>query len=94
MNWHHLYVADTDNAKRTAEQIHQAIFALVAVGAMDAAAFSKIDDERAGTHFFFSPQAEKPALAFGAAPCKTPESRQEVGGLLFGDQTVVNRLFL
>lgn len=94
MEWHHLYVSDTDEAKRIATQIHQAIFALMAIGIMDAAAFSKIDDERTGTHFYFSPKAHPAAKSFCAKPCSVAPSRKEIGGLLFGDQTVVNRLFL
>lgn len=90
--WHHLYVAGTDNAADVTTQIHQAIFALMVAGAKDAAAFSRIDENRAGTHFHFTPQAKSVAVAIGASPCKTPPSHEQIGNLLFGDQTIIERL--
>lgn len=90
--WHHLYVVDTDSAARVAELIQEGIFALMAAGKMDAAAFSRIDENRAGTHFHFTPQATSIAVAIGASPCKTPPSHEQLGGLLFGDQAIIERL--
>ena len=92
--WHHLYVEGTDRAYGVSTAIHRAMFILLAAGEKDAAVFSKINDEHSGTHFYFSPQAEQVAAAFNATPCDTPPLRQEVGGLLSGEQTVINRLFL
>lgn len=92
--WHHLYVEGTDRAFDVSTAIHKAIFVLLAAGVKDAAVFSKINDEHSGTHFYFAPQAQVIAVAFKASPCDTPTSRQEVGGLLCGEQTVINRLFL
>jgi len=92
--WQHLYVSGTEKAHQLSGEIHDAVFALMATGLKDAAVFSKLDDERDGTYFYFSPQAERIAMTFGAKPCERSPLRQEVGSLIGGDQTVINRLFL
>lgn len=91
--WHHLFVEDPDKTMAMAESIHRAMFAFLAVSKdLDAAAFSRIDQDTGGVHYFFSPAAERVAKKYGAMPCEDP-SMQEAGGLLFGDQTVIKRLY-
>lgn len=76
-----------------AESIHKDMFALLATSKnLDAAAFSRFDEQTGGVHYYFSPAAELVAKIHNATPCEKP-SKQNVGGLLYGDQTVVTRFY-
>lgn len=91
--WHYLYIDDNDNAFRLSKELMDEHFALLAVTRnMDTAIFSQFDQKTGGTHFYFSPGTEFIAKRHKASECEQP-SRQNVGTLLCGEQTVVARLF-
>ena len=91
--WHYLFIENPANTLATAESIHKGMFALLATSKnLDAAAFSRFDEQTGGVHYYFSPAAEIVAKAHNATPCEQP-SKQDVGGLLYGDKTVVARFY-
>lgn len=91
--WHHLYIDHPDDAHIATGTIQKSASAvMLATGNKNVAVFSRIDDEKPGMHFYFSPAASSVARGCGAATCGKP-AKEEVGSLLFGDQTVIPRLF-
>ena len=90
--WHHLYINDPTTALSVSRQMMDEHFVLfTAIQNRDCAIFSRIDDT-GGMNFYFTPSASSVAKIHGASPCEQP-SRQDVGGLLYGDQTIITRLY-
>jgi hypothetical protein len=91
--WYYLYIDDPNTAFVESSKFMEAILALMATsGNNDTAVFSRLDKHKGGVHYYFTPSAKAVAVAYGASPCEKP-STQEVGGLLAGEQTVIDRLF-
>lgn len=90
--WHNLYIEDAKTACATSLIISEECMALIiATQAIDCAIFSRIDDS-GGMHYFFTPPASAIAKRHHANQCEKP-SRQDIGGLLCGDQTIIARLY-
>lgn len=90
--WHYLYIEEPNTALAESRKFMEAIFALIAAtGNNYVAVFSRLD-KTGGVHYYFTPPAKAVAVAYGASPCERP-SKQEAGGLLVGDQTLLDRLF-
>lgn len=92
--WSHISISSpTEALVKSREYMDtMAKFVLSRRDKMDVALFSKVgyDGEM---HYYFSPQAESIAAAFGASACERP-TRAELGKLLFGiDSAVVDRLY-
>jgi hypothetical protein len=90
--WYYLYIDNPNEAFMQASKFMEAIFALRVSGNKDAAVFSRLDEYTGGVHYYFTPSAKSVAVAYGANPCEKP-SKQEMGGLLVGDQTIIDRFF-
>ena len=91
--WYHLYINDPTTAYSVSRQMMDRHFVLYAATQnRDCAIFSRIDDD-GGMHYYFTPSASPIAKAHGASPCEKP-SKQDVGGILCGDQTIVARLYV
>ena len=90
--WNHLFIDNPKTALSTSHLMMDEHFALYAATQnRDCAIFSRIDDD-GGMHYYFTPSASPIAKAHGASPCEKP-SKQDVGGILCGDQTIVARLY-
>lgn len=91
--WHYRYIDDPKEAFLTSHKFMDAVWWSAAIrGLPDVAVFSRFDEETGSVHFYFSPQTQAVAISHGASPCEKP-SRQNLGSLLAGDQTLIDRLF-
>jgi hypothetical protein len=91
--WFHLYIDDPTEAYSASNKIMDQHFALlVATRNESLCVFSRLDTETGGVHIYFAPGTELIAKKHNAKPCERP-SRQESGGLLCGNQTVIESLF-
>ena len=91
--WHYLYIDDPNTAYFESKRFMEAVSAHMSTsGDNDIAVFSRLDKQTGGVHYYFTPLAKAVAVAHGASPHEKP-SKQEAGGLLIGDQTVIDRLF-
>ena len=89
--WYYLF--SENNITTTTIDIQESLFVLsAATKNSDLALFSKYDIDTGNVHLYFSPGTESVAKSFGAIPCGKP-STDQVGKIIFGDQTLVNRLF-
>jgi len=93
MTWNYKYIDDPSAAYAESTRYLSAMTAVLLLPvAQDAAIYSRADDVTGGMHYYFTPAASNVASKFGACPCSKP-SRSEIGGLLVGDQTLINRLY-
>ena len=92
MSWHHLAVDDEVANIRIADAAKQAGLAAMLAGKSDEVDISS-RRERGGTvmHFYFSPSVAAIGRAHGASPCGKP-TLEQAGGLLLGNQGVLQRL--
>ena len=92
--WSHIAISDPIEAVIKSREYATAVaaFALGRRDRMDAALFSNLDHS-GEMHYYFSPQAEAVAAAFGVPTCNKP-LRIEIGKLLFcNDSAVADRLY-
>lgn len=94
MSWYHKYINHPTVALHESRQYMDAITPLFLIqeNQRDCAIFSRLDENTGGVHYYFTPKAEVIALAFHATSCNKP-SKNEIGGLLVGDATLISRLY-
>lgn len=93
MTWHYKFIEDPSTAY---SETHLYIAAMQLLQITNphnnAAIFSRIDQELGGVHFYFTPEASSVAKKFNAEQCEMP-TKSIIGGLLVGDQTLIDRLY-
>lgn len=93
MQWFHKYIDDPSAAFSECDRYQAAMEALFLLsGTRDAAIYSRLDNASGGVHYYFTPTAKRVATSFNATPCQKP-SRDEIGSLLVGDMTLIDRLY-
>lgn len=93
--WRELIIGDIGDGALVSSKASAAMARFVmAGGSCDAALFSKTSNQENSMRLLFTPQAKIVALSFGATECETPQSHAEIGGLVFGDQSILDRLNL
>ena len=94
MEWHHKYIDNPTLALVESRQYMDAITPFFAVqeNQRTCAIFARLDEETGGVHYYFTPAAKPIAIAFKAEPCNKP-TKSEIGSLLVGDSTLINRLY-
>lgn len=91
--WHYLYIRDSKKAQRISEEFMEKVWWCNATQShADAAVFSRFDSAEDGVHYYFTPLATVVAVKYGATPCEKP-SRENLGKLLSGEQTIIERLY-
>ena len=90
-SWFHLYDDGVDSSYRLSGLLQEQALALTMIK-QNVSVFSSLDRQTGGTHFYFPPEAKNLAIQHGADPCEKP-SKEKIGGLLFGDQTLLDRLY-
>lgn len=87
--WFYLYKNGVDDSFKMATLLQKQALAMAMIKP-GVSVFSRLDRETGGTHFYFPPEMEALAVQHGASPCQKP-SKQEAGGLLFGDHALPDR---
>lgn len=88
-SWYHIYSNEVSSAYQLSGLLQKQALAMAAIRP-GVSVFSRLDRETGGTHFYFPPEMNALAVQHGASPCQKP-SKQEVGGLLFGDHALPDR---
>lgn len=92
MTWYYKYIGDPTEAFSASNLYMDAMeLAQFTNRNDDAALYSRLDRRTGGVHFYFTPEASLEAINFNAQVCATP-TLDDIGGLLIGDQTLINRL--
>ena len=92
MSWHHLAVDDENTALRIGDEAMRAALDVMR-GSTDSevAISSQRGIGETVMHFYFSPAVAAIGRSHGASPCGKP-TLEQAGGLLIGNQGVLQRL--
>ncbi len=93
-DWYYRRVESKELAARFTEEIQEKQIELLLSGksTRNAVVFLRREKNTGAAHYYFSPAARGLATACGASPCAKP-SREEAGGMLCGDLSVIDHLF-
>lgn len=90
--WYYLFIENSSSDSLVSDIKTAVCDLLIASTNKNVAVYFRDDSHKNGTHLYFTPATQSIALAYGASLIEKP-IRNDLGSLLSGDQSVIDRLF-